>query len=62
MHEIYIEWCKKEGIHTIADLKDRVVPHKEYEIVWHKRCEKMHKDLEAERKLRTHETKPDETK
>lgn len=56
-YEICVDWCKKEGIHTIADLKDRVVSHQEYEIVWYKPCEKMQQDLEAERKLRVHETK-----
>ena len=49
-YEICVEWCKKEGIHTIADLKGRLVSHKEYEILWYKRCEKMHKSLEARRK------------
>lgn len=55
-YEICVEWCKKEGIHTIADLKGRIVSHKEYEIVWYKRCEKMQQSLEAERKRRAHET------
>ncbi|NWF86555.1 hypothetical protein HXY32_01885 [Candidatus Bathyarchaeota archaeon] len=49
-YTICVEWCKKAGIHTIADLKNRVVPQKDYEILWHKRCEKMQQDLEAKRK------------
>ena len=56
-YKICVEWCKNEGIHTIADLKDRVVSQQEYEVVWYKRCEKMQQDLEAERKRRAHETK-----
>lgn len=49
-YEICVEWCKKEGIHTIADLKNRVVPHKDYEVLWYKLCEEMQQDLEAKRK------------
>ncbi|MCD6240006.1 hypothetical protein J7K27_00590 [Candidatus Bathyarchaeota archaeon] len=49
-YKICVEWCKKEGIHTIADLKNRVIPHRKYEILWYRRCEKMQQDLEAERK------------
>lgn len=49
-YEICVEWCEKEGIRTIADLKDRVVAHKDYEKLWYERCEKMQRDLEAKRK------------
>lgn len=56
-YEICVEWCKKEKIHTIADLKDRVVSQQEYEIVWYKRCEKMQQDLETKRKRRAHKAK-----
>ena len=49
-YEICVEWCKKEGIHTIANLKDRIVSQEEYEILWLRRCEIMHKDLEERRK------------
>ena len=48
-YKICVEWCRKEEIHTIADLKNRVVPQKDYEILWYRRCEKMQKDLEAKR-------------
>jgi len=50
-YEICVGWCKKEGIHTIADLKNRVVSQKDYEILWYRRCEKMQQDL-AKRKLK----------
>lgn len=40
-YKICVKWCKREGIRTIADLKNRVVPQKEYEVLWYERCEKM---------------------
>jgi len=51
-YEICVEWCKKEGIHTISDLKNRIVSHKDYEVLWLDKCRKMQQDLEAERKTR----------
>jgi len=48
-YEICVAWCKNEGIHTIADLKNRVISDKEYEILWLKRCEKMQQELTARR-------------
>jgi len=50
-YEICVGWCKEEGIHTIADLKNRVIPHQEYEKLWYERCAKMQKELESKRKL-----------
>jgi len=44
-YEICVKWCKDEGIRTIADLKDRVISQKDYEVLWYKRCEKMQQDL-----------------
>ncbi|MEM2987921.1 MAG: ParB/Srx family N-terminal domain-containing protein [Candidatus Bathyarchaeia archaeon] len=49
-YKICVEWCKSEGIHTIADLKNRVIPQIEYEKLWYDRCERMQQDLEAKRK------------
>lgn len=48
-YEICVAWCKKEGIHTIADLKNKVVSQQDYEIVWYRRCEEMQQNL-AKRK------------
>jgi hypothetical protein len=48
-YEICVRWCKDSGIHTIADLKNRVVSQKDYETLWYARCEKMQRDL-AKRK------------
>jgi hypothetical protein len=48
-YEICVEWCKEEGIYTIADLKDRVVSAEEYEVLWLKRCKEMQEGLASER-------------
>ena len=50
-YEICVEWCLEEKIFTIADLRKRVVSHKEYEKLWYERCANMQKELEAKRKL-----------
>ncbi len=50
-YQICVEWCREEGIHTIADLRNRIVPHQQYEKLWYERCAKMQKELEARRKL-----------
>jgi len=47
---ICVEWCKKEGIRTIADLKNRIVAKQDYEVLWLDRCKKMQEDLEEKRK------------
>jgi hypothetical protein len=52
-YAICVEWCLKEGICTIADLKSRVVSQKDYEILWYKRCEEMQQDL-VKRKQENH--------
>ncbi|MEM1580969.1 MAG: ParB/Srx family N-terminal domain-containing protein [Candidatus Bathyarchaeia archaeon] len=49
-YKICVEWCRCEGIRTIADLKNRVIPQSEYEILWYERCEKMQQELEAKKK------------
>jgi hypothetical protein len=53
-YAICVEWCDKEGIRTIADLKNRVVSEKDYEILWYQRCEEMQQDL-AKRKANSQE-------
>jgi RimJ/RimL family protein N-acetyltransferase len=37
-----IDWCNSEGVKDIADLTKRIVPHKEYEVLWRKRCMDMY--------------------
>ena len=48
-YEICVEWCRQEGVLTVADLKDRVVGPEEYEILWLKRCEGMQQGLRSRR-------------
>lgn len=49
-YRIGVDWCKEEGIRTIADLRDRIVSPEEYEILWLERCGKMQRDLDAKRR------------
>lgn len=51
-YKICVKWCKQEGNHTIADLKNRVISQKDYEVLWYRRCEKMQQDLKAKREQR----------
>ena len=51
-YEICVDWCLVEGIHTIADLKNRVISHEEYKKLWHDRCAGMQKKLKAKRRAR----------
>lgn len=52
MYDICVDWCKKAGILTIADLETRVIAHKEYEILWYKRCRDMQDELIEQRRNR----------
>jgi hypothetical protein len=36
-----VKWCDEEGIHSPFDLAERIVPHKDYERLWRKRCMEM---------------------
>ena len=49
-YEICVRWCEQEGIHTIADLEDRVVDRETYQAQWLDRCAAMHHELESRRK------------
>ncbi|MCW4051868.1 MAG: hypothetical protein NWE78_01495 [Candidatus Bathyarchaeota archaeon] len=55
-YEICVNWCKKDGILTIADLRTKVISHKEYEKLWYERCAKMQKNVERRRKQLAHES------
>jgi len=48
-YEICVERCKKEGVRTAADLKNRVVPPEQYRTLWLKRCREMQQEVEARR-------------
>lgn len=49
LYKICMNWCKNAGIYSIADLSDRVVNQKDYEILWYKRCDDLHKKLTIKR-------------
>jgi hypothetical protein len=51
-YEICVRWCLEDGILTIADLKNRVISHREYKKLWYERCANMQKELESKRKAR----------
>ncbi len=48
-YEICAKWCRDEGIHTIADLKNRVVSKDAYRVLWLDRCARMQAELKARR-------------
>jgi len=52
-YKVCMKWCKDEGIHTIADLKNRIISQENYEVLWLKRCDETQRDLEARRKIRS---------
>jgi len=49
LYQIRINWCNDEGIYSITDLNDRVIDHKNYELLWYKRCDDLHKQLMIKR-------------
>ena len=53
-YRICVQWCKDEGITKIPDLKQRVISHEDYEILWYERCKKMQDDLDRKRNEGTH--------
>lgn len=36
-----LRWCAEAGVRSAADLTRRIIPHKEYERLWRKRCMEM---------------------
>ncbi|MFN2305212.1 MAG: hypothetical protein ACK2TV_15900, partial [Anaerolineales bacterium] len=48
-YQICMDWCRQEGIHTIADLTYRVVGTVDYQEKWLDRCCKMQADLAKKR-------------
>ena len=48
-YQICVDWCLDEGIRTIADLEDRVIPPEQYETLWHDRCQVMQDELALRR-------------
>jgi hypothetical protein len=58
-YKICVVWHRKDGIHTIADLQNRVVSQKDYETLWHRRCEEMQQDLAKKRRKKNTSTRDD---
>ncbi len=44
-YRICVEWCRSEGVFTVADLATRVVDPRDYERLWLDRCRRMHEEL-----------------
>ncbi|MHA1989600.1 MAG: hypothetical protein ACW981_01525 [Candidatus Hodarchaeales archaeon] len=44
-YEIYVNWCKFEGIKNISHLKNRIVKNSEYKVLWIKKCRKLHNNI-----------------
>jgi len=51
-YRICVQWCKEEGIISMEDLGDRIVPHEEYERIWLGRCKTMQDELAEKRNER----------
>ncbi len=44
-YKVCVKWCKREEIYSIADLADRIVTSADFENLWIKRCEKLHRTI-----------------
>ena len=51
-YQICVDWCIKQKICSIMDLKDRIVSEQDYKILWHKRCSEMQCRLAEKRKCK----------
>lgn len=49
-YQICVDWCRQEGIHSVADLEGRVVSAEDYERLWYQRCREMQEKLADARK------------
>lgn len=49
-YERCVDQCLAEGVHCAGDLVGRVLPHGRYVELWNGWCDRMHAQLEAERK------------
>ena len=48
-YQICVDWCVKENICSIEDLKDRIISEEDYKILWLKRCSDMQSMLAEKR-------------
>jgi len=49
-YRICVAWCQDAGITTIMDLARRILPHEDYETLWHGRCRGMQEALALQRR------------
>jgi hypothetical protein len=49
LYEICVKWCKDEQIYSAKDLVQRIISHKDYELVWYKKCEVLQKEISLKR-------------
>ncbi len=53
-YTICVQWCKDEGIHSIIDLKYRIINSHDYQKLWLDRCRIMQEELEEKRASEAH--------
>ena len=44
-YRVCVRWCREAGVHSVADLAERVVDLEAYERLWRGRCAEMHRAL-----------------
>ena len=49
IYQTCVKWCEDYEIHTIADLKNRIISHKRYQVEWIQRCQNEYKRLHRSR-------------
>ncbi len=37
-----IEWCDERGLRNIADLSERIIPEKAFDVLWRRRCGRLY--------------------
>ncbi|MFW9957611.1 MAG: hypothetical protein ACFFCT_06035 [Candidatus Odinarchaeota archaeon] len=48
-YRVCIQWCKEEGIQSVADLANRIISPEDYEVLWLERCRIMQEELAIRR-------------
>ena len=48
-YRIFVQWCRDEGLESIADLRDRIIDDDTYQHIWLDRCRAVEEELEANR-------------
>jgi len=49
-YQIYVDWCLREHIYTVADLQRRILSPADYQVLWLERCQKMQRTLDETRR------------